>query len=411
MRNCAGPLSGLLLLLLLTSCSSASTGPSIKLLNVPRAAPGGVIDLDTISGSVSNARPEHRIVLYARSGVWYVQPWADQPFTTINPDSTWSNQTHLGTEYAALLVEPGFVPPPAPVALPEIGSGVVAVAIVEGRPPFWRTWWFRALLALALAAALFAFYRWRVHQVSKQLNLRFEARLAERTRIAQDLHDTLLQGLVSASMQLHVANDRLADDSAAKPILGRVMQMMGQVIEEGRDAVRGLRATSGNADDLETAFSYIRQEFVSEQLKDYRIIVEGTPRPLHPLIRDEAYRIGREALTNAFRHAKATKIDVELEYSPKHLRILVRDDGAGIDSNVLQQGRDGHWGLSGMRERAESIGARLKVWSRTQAGTEVELFIPGHIAFVPVSNSSSKWFSRFRPNGRVPVSEERNATE
>ena len=411
MRRSAGPLSGLLLVLLLSSCEPASTGPSIKLLKIPRAAQGGVIDLDTISGSVSNARSEHRIVLYARSGIWYVQPWADQPFTTINPDSTWSSQTHLGTEYAALLVEPGYVPPSSPFELPGIGNGVVAVAVVEGTPPFWRTWWFRTALALAFVAALFAFYRWRVHQVSKQLNLRFEARLAERTRIAQDLHDTLLQGLVSASMQLHVANDRLQDDSPAKPIVGRVMQMMGQVIEESRDAVRGLRATSGNTDDLETAFSHIGQEFVNEQPKDYRILVEGAPRELHPLIRDEAYRIVREALTNAFRHAKANKIEVELEYSSKHLRIIVRDDGSGIDSNVLEQGRDGHWGLSGMRERAESIGARLKVWSRAQSGTEVELSIPGHIAFVSANDSRGKWFGKFRRNGRARVSEERKATE
>ena len=185
-------------------------------------------------------------------------------------------------------------------------------------------------------------------------------------------------------MQLHVANDHLADDSAAKPMVGRVMQLMGQVIEEGRDAVRGLRSTSGNADDLETAFSQIGQEFATPEVKDYRIIVEGTPRQVHPLIRDEAYRIGREALSNAFRHAQASKIEVELEYANKHLRVLVRDNGTGIDDSVLQTGRDGHWGLAGMRERAESIGARLKVWSRVQAGTEVELVIPGNIAFVAV---------------------------
>ncbi|HEU4510238.1 MAG TPA: histidine kinase [Pyrinomonadaceae bacterium] len=411
MRNPAGPFTGLLLVLLLSSCEPVSTVPSIKILDVPPAAKGGVIDLDTISGSVANARSDHRIVLYARSGIWYVQPWADQPFTTINPDSTWTSQTHLGTEYAALLVEPGFVPPSSPFDLPEVGNGVVAVTVVEGTPPFWRTWWFLIAVALALIAALFAFYRWRVHQVSKQLNVRFEARLAERTRIAQDLHDTLLQGLVSASMQLHVANDRLTDDSPAKPIVGRVMQMMGQVIEEGRDAVRGLRATSGNTDDLETAFSHIGQEFANEHLKDYRIVVEGTPRQLHPLIRDEAYRIVREALTNAFRHAKANKIEVELEYATKHLRIIVRDDGLGIDSNVLQQGRDGHWGLRGMRERAESIGARFKVWSRTQTGTEVELSIPGHIAFVSANDSRGKWFSRFRRNGKERASQERKTTE
>jgi signal transduction histidine kinase len=374
----------LLLLLLLASCTRSvkNPPPNIEVIIVPPAHRGGGEELDVISGRVHGASNQQRIVLYARSGAWYVQPFADQPFTEIKPDNTWSNSTHLGTEYAALLVEPGYVPPPSAFPLPTPGGGIVAVTVVEGTPPFWRTWWFRTLLALAGIGVLLAIYRWRVHHLSQQLNMRFEARLSERTRIAQDLHDTLLQGLVSASMQLHVANDHLAQDSPAKPMVGRVMQLMGQVIEEGRDAVRGLRSTSGNADDLESAFSQIGQELATEEVKDYRIIVEGTSRPLHPLIRDEAYRIGREALGNAFRHAQASKIEVELEYATKHLRILVRDNGTGIDSKVLQAGRDGHWGLAGMRERAESIGARLKVWSRAQAGTEVELLIPSQVAFI-----------------------------
>jgi signal transduction histidine kinase len=229
-----------------------------------------------------------------------------------------------------------------------------------------------------------------MHELRTQLTLRYEERLAERTRIAQDLHDTLLQGLVSASMQLHVANDHLASDSPAKPLVGRVMQLMGQVIEEGRDAVRGLRSTGGNADDLETAFSRAGQEFGNDHVKDVRVIVEGTPRQLHPIIRDEAYRIGREALANAFRHSHANKIEIEIDYSPKHLRLLIRDDGAGIDADVLHSGRDGHWGLAGMRERAENIGARLKVFSRANAGTEVELVIPSQVAFATVSASTEK---------------------
>lgn len=397
--NHNGPMSSLpravrtavcLLLLFLSGCASSSNHPSIEITDIPPADKGGVIQLDTIRGRVSGAHSEQRVVLYARSEAWYVQPWADQPFTKIGPDSTWTNETHLGTEYAALLVEPGYVPLSVTSALPAPGNGVVAVAIVEGRPPFWRTWWFRLSLALAGIVALLALYFWRIHALRTQLTLRFEERLAERTRIAQDLHDTLLQGLVSASMQLHVANDHLAPDSPAKPLVGRVMELMGQVIEEGRDAVRGLRSTSGNADDLETAFSRAGQEFANERVKDVRVIVEGTPRQLHPIIRDEAYRIGREALANAFRHSQANKIELEIDYSSKHLRVLVRDDGAGIDPEVLHSGRDGHWGLAGMRERAENIGARLKVWSRANAGTEVELVIPSQVAFATVSASTEK---------------------
>ena len=370
-----------LFVLLLAACST-STQPSVRITSIPPADKGGGRELDVISGEVINASEGQRVVVYARSGAWYVQPFVETPFTQVIPDGSWSNSTHLGTEYAALLVQPGYVPPPLTLSLPNTGDGVIAVTIVDGRPPWWRTWWFRLSLALLGVVALFALYRWRVHELRTQLTLRFEERLAERTRIAQDLHDTLLQGFLSASMQLHVAHDLLDDDARAKPLIGRVLQLMGQVIEEGRDAVRGLRSTSGNADDLETAFSQAGQEFANEKVKDCRVIVEGTPKQLHPIIRDEAYRIGREALANAFRHSQANKIAIELEYSSKQLRILVRDDGTGIDPDVLQSGRDGHWGLAGMRERAESIGARLKVWSRANAGTEVELTIPSQVAFV-----------------------------
>lgn len=376
-------LHGLVWLCVLVACGCAtSSQTSIKITSIPPAEKGGGRELDVISGHVSGASNGQQVVLYARSGAWYVQPFVETPFTQILPDGSWSNSTHLGTEYAALLVQPGYVPPPLALGLPGVGDGVVAVAIVEGSPPWWRTWWFRLVLVLLGALALVALYRWRVHELRKQLTLRFEERLAERTRIAQDLHDTLLQGFMSASMQLHVANDHIDDNSPAKPLVGRVMQLMGQVIEEGRDAVRGLRSTSGNADDLGTAFSRAGQEFGNEKVKDCRVIVEGTPRTLHPIIRDEAYRIGREALANAYRHSQANKIEIELDYSAKQLRIVVRDDGTGIDPEVLESGRDGHWGLAGMRERAESIGARLKVWSRANAGTEVELLIPSQVAFV-----------------------------
>lgn len=390
-----------MLVLLFGSCIARQTNkPSIQFTSIPREDRGGVTELDTIGGRVTGAHGDRRIVLYARSdGVWYVQPWADQPFTKIRPDSTWANTTHLGTEYAALLVEPSYVPVSPIIELPDEAGGVVAVVVVEGTPPFWRRWWFRLLLVMIGLLGLFALYRYHLHRVRAQLNLRFEERLAERTRIAQDLHDTLLQGVVSASMQLHVANSHLAPDSPAKPMVGRVMELMGQVIEEGRDAVRGLRSTAENADNLEASFSEVGKQLAPNGRGDYRVIVEGTQRPLRPIIRDEVYRIGREALVNAFRHSQGSKIEVELEYSPKQLRVLVRDDGAGIDPQVLQSGRDGHWGLAGMRERAESIGARLRVWSRARAGTEVELSIPGHIAFV--STPSRGWFHRLRRNKSV----------
>lgn len=399
---------------LLSGCGSELNAgrPSIKFVTVPRADKGGVIEQDIIGGTVSGARSGQRIVLFARSGAWYVQPWADQPFTDVQPDSTWSNSTHLGTEYAALLVEPGYVPQAMTYALPSEGGGVVAVASVEGTPPFWRTRWFMFSLVVVWLLGLFALYRWRLHDVRTRLQLRFDERLAERTRIAQDLHDTLLQGLVSASMQLHVANERLEPDSPAKPVVSRVMELLGQVIEEGRDAVRGLRSSTQNGDNLETAFVEVGKQLATDDSKNYRVIVEGTQRQLRPIIRDEVYRIGREALSNAFRHSQASKIEVELEYSTKQLRVLVRDDGMGIDQNVLHDGKDGHWGLKGMRERAESIGARFRVYSRARAGTEVELLIPGGIAFASTSSDQSKsWLQRFRRRDTPDAPETQKGTE
>ncbi len=262
-------------------------------------------------------------------------------------------------------------------------------------PPWWSTWWFRTVCALAALMMLWFAYRFRVQQLAAQLNLRFEERLAERTRIARDLHDTLLQGFLSVSMQLNVAVDSVPADSPARPLLNRALQAMGKVIDEGRNVLRGLRSSGSVSMDLEQAFSRIPDELGVREPIDFRVIVEGHPRSLHPTLRDEAYRIGREALVNAFCHSRASSIEIELHYAARQLRIVVRDNGCGIDLESLRQGREGHWGLRGMRERAESIGGRITVWSRPAAGTEVELSIPGRIAFQNFRRSDSRrWFIR-----------------
>ncbi len=236
-------------------------------------------------------------------------------------------------------------------------------------------------------------YRFRLNRLTRQMNVRFEERLAERTRIAQELHDTLLQGFLSASMQLHVADDRLPENSPVKPAVSRVLTLMKDVIEDGRNTLRGLRSRSYELRDLAQAFSRVPEELSLEQQIDYRVIVEGQVRPLHPVIRDDVYRIGREALVNSFRHAQASSIEVEIEYGVKQLRVLVRDNGGGIDPQVLRLGREGHWGLSGMRERAERIGGRLTVWTRPAGGTEIELSVPAALAFESKSsNGASNWF-------------------
>jgi signal transduction histidine kinase/ligand-binding sensor domain-containing protein len=288
-------------------------------------------------------------------------------------------------------------------------NGSESVVGFEVEPALWQTWWFRSLLALFLTGVIVVSYRLHLHRLTRQLNMRFEERLAERTRIAQELHDTLLQGFLSASLQLHVAEDQLPADSPAKPLVNRVLTLMRRVIEEGRNAVRGLRSAHDDSFDLGEAFSRVAQELVIQQGVDFRVVVEGLPQALHPVIRDEVYRIGRESIMNAFRHSHASRIEVEVDYSSRSLRILVRDNGCGIDPQVLRAGRDGHWGLPGMRERAEKVGAKLRLWSRAHGGTEIELTLPGQVAFQSYATAHPRqWFARFN---RWPAAHGSNKSE
>lgn len=364
------------------SRAGSGNAPVVKFTSVPLAGIDNPEKVNTIRGRVIGVRPGERIVVYAyaqTAAAWWVQPFADQPFTTIQPDSTWRSLTHPGIEYAALLVGPDFQPPPTTAVLPT--AGVLASTIVKGRLAFWRMWWFPFVCVFVGAVIILGLHRLRLLQISRRLNQRFEERLAERTRVAQELHDTLLQGLLSASMQLHVAVDHLPEDASERSALNRVLQMMDQIIDEGRNTLRGLRSSLEGAHDLETSLSRVPQELGHRTEVNFRVAVEGASLPLRSVIRDEIYSIGREALVNAFRHSGASNITVELEYAAKQLRIVVRDDGCGIDSGVLESGRDGHWGLSGMRERSERIGANIKVRSRPGNGTEVELRVPSKVAF------------------------------
>ncbi len=253
-------------------------------------------------------------------------------------------------------------------------------------PAVWQTLWFQLSLVAALGILTTLIFRWRMLHLAERLKLRFEERLAERTRIAQELHDTLLQGFLSASMQLHVAAEQLPPDSPQRASLDRILELMQQVNQEGRNTLRGLRTDSGSL-TLEQALSRVPNDLSHANTAAFRVIVQGHSRSLHPVIRDEASRIGREAIVNAFLHSHATAIEVEIEYTAGYLRLLIRDDGIGIDPEVLHSGREGHWGLIGMRERAGHIGATLKVFSRAEAGTEIELIVPGPIAYqTPVRN-------------------------
>jgi signal transduction histidine kinase/ligand-binding sensor domain-containing protein len=262
-------------------------------------------------------------------------------------------------------------------------------------PAWWATWWFRTGYVTLFALAIWGAYLVRVRQLSRQLMMRMQERVNERTRIARDLHDTLLQGLVSASLQLEVADTKLSAQSGAKPLIERISALLRQMIDESRNTLRGLRVGQPS-DDLERAIALVPHELGVDGTVEFHLLGEGNRRSLRPAIREELYWIAREALANAFRHSRASVIDVVLVYSRKRFQLVIRDDGCGISPATLQAGSADHWGLSGMKERSARIGAKLSISSATDAGTEVDITIPGHVAFEPPSWTGRRVHSEAR---------------
>ena len=256
-------------------------------------------------------------------------------------------------------------------------------------PPAWyQTNWFRAACVAAFLALLWAAYQLRVRQLAYQFNMRLEERVAERTRVARDLHDTLLQSFQALLPSLQAGINLLATRPAdARKVLEATADHASQAIAEGRDAVQGLRMSTVEKNDLAIAIRTVGEELASaassEPSPNFNVVVEGASRNLHPILRDEVYRLATEALRNAFRHAAAQNIEVEIRYDEKYFRLRVRDDGKGIPSDVLSgDGREGHYGLPGMRERAKLLGGKLAIWTELDGGTEIELNIPGARAYV-----------------------------
>lgn len=244
-------------------------------------------------------------------------------------------------------------------------------------PPWWATWWFRTVCALVLGFVAWLIVRVRVRYVARRITLQMEARSNERMRIAGDLHDTLLQGLLSASMQLSVVEDQLATDAKARPLLDHVSKLLRQLVADGRDTVRGLRLWNFDYDDLEHAIGAVPHDLQIESNAQLRVSVEGQARPLRPSARNEIYLIAREALSNALRHADPEIIEVNLDYCPGTFRLTVRDNGKGFDAATPSGTRADHFGLAVMNERAGRIGGVLTVSSAPGAGTEIVMSAPG----------------------------------
>ncbi len=264
-------------------------------------------------------------------------------------------------------------------------------------PAYYQTNWFRAVCAIAFLVLLWAVYQWRLRQLHRQFEMTLDARVGERTRIARELHDTLLQSFHGVLLRFQTAFQLLPERPVeAKEKLGNAIEQAAEAITEGRDAVQGLRDSTIQTNDLALAISTLGEELAANSTGHrpaFRVAVEGQSRDLHPMLRDEVYKIAAEALRNAFLHANAKQIEVEIRYDNEEFRLRVRDDGKGIDAAILsQQGKERHFGLPGMRERATLVGGELTVWSEVDAGTELELRLPADFAYASTRRGS--WFSR-----------------
>jgi signal transduction histidine kinase len=268
-------------------------------------------------------------------------------------------------------------------------------------PAWYQTNWFRVSCAATLLTLLYLLYQLRVRQLHHQFSIGLEARFNERTRIARELHDTLLQSFQGLMLRFQTVGEMLpARPLDAKNALEGALDRADQAISEGRDAITDIRASSLVSRDLEKSITALMTN-LSEELAagnersvTFRVLVEGVPRAVRPTLQDEIYRIARESLRNAFRHAQAGHIETEIMYG-ESLRLRFRDDGKGMDPSVVKHGgRSGHWGLPGIRERAKQIGAHLAVWSELGAGTEVELNIPGSIAYEVVPGARFRLFRK-----------------
>lgn len=219
----------------------------------------------------------------------------------------------------------------------------------------------------------------RPAKLNREMSVRRDERLRERARIARDMHDTLLQGFLGVSMQMQVAVEQVSAESPVKPALDRAVLRMRHLINESREMLQGLRSSAMESMSLELALSRLREELPPRGGVQFRVFVTGQPKALKRAIQEQIYLIGREALLNALRHSEGTTIEAEIEYLPRQLRVSIRDNGRGMDPEVVTAGRSAHWGLVGMRERAENIGAQFRIWSRLGAGTEVEISVPGPV--------------------------------
>jgi len=265
-----------------------------------------------------------------------------------------------------------------------------ATLAFEIPPTFVQSIWFTLLGVVAAALALWLAYALRIRQVTAAIQSRHEARVAERERIARELHDTLLQGFQGLILRFQAIMEDLPPGPQRRQ-MDAALERADEVLISGRDQVRHIRARS-RAADLRQALTYAAEAEAGPEAPRFRLVEEGQSRALRPVAAEELLAIGREAILNAARHSGGQQIDVVLAYDRRGLTMTITDDGVGLDADVLAAGgRAGHFGLPGLRERADRIEARLALTSRPGAGVKIEVFVPSRVAYAAVQADGGAW--------------------
>jgi signal transduction histidine kinase len=268
-------------------------------------------------------------------------------------------------------------------------------------PTWYQTNWFLILSVVTGVVAVWGLYQIRMHQVAQFLSARFDERLAERTRVAREIHDTLLQTVQGSKMVADDALDRPDDAVGMQRAMEQLTIWLGQAAQEGRETINALRMSTTQQNDLVQAFRRAIEDCEHRSSMQASFFVTGDAKEMHPVVRDEVYRIGYEAIRNACMHSRGSRLEVGVNYS-QDLTVRVADNGVGIDPAMVDKGKEGHFGLQGLRERATRISAKLTVVSSPNAGTEITVIVPGNIVFRKQNNTpSAKIMSILRRIGRT----------
>jgi signal transduction histidine kinase len=261
-----------------------------------------------------------------------------------------------------------------------IWNEIGAIQDLSVEPTWYQTIWFRILAILCILLLLWTTYRLRVRHVAKSISVRFDERLAERTRMARELHDTFLQTVQGSKMVADDALDGGSNEARMRHALERLSLWLGQAVTEGRAALHALRVSTTEENHLAESLRQAADDNCGPTPLSLALTVIGDARDLHPIVRDEISKIGDEAIRNACRHSRGSQLEIELRYA-EDLAITIKDNGIGIDPTVADEGKEGHFGLKGMRERAARIRGKLTIVSTVNAGTVVKLRVPGNLVY------------------------------